>query len=295
MEHSDHMGEKQLHKVPALIMPEPSSQDFPGCGARNPWCQERLRGAAVAGGGVRAMLGGMMIFKGLGAAVLALAINGCAAPAKAFVGGVAAAGTAEGNPVLEKRWETVTARLTRAVPRDEDGRAVRWRMRLAPGPAVNAETLPDGRLSVTEPLLAMTREDGELAAVLAHEMAHVTLRHGRDRATAALLTVMGGAAAGWAIAEHGDSGFGESGAVSTGVIFSLSAAVLLPLRRDQEREADRESVRILRRAGYDPAAAARFWERFAAYRAARGTAKGGLWSAHPPDAERIRLLRELTD
>ena len=92
----------------------------------------------------------------------------------------------------------------------------------------------DGRyVQVTTALMLYAADDAELAAVLAHEFAHNILGH-RDRLDAA------GAARGFF------GGFGRS----AGMI------------RETEAEADRLSVYLLERAGYDPEAAIRFWQRF---------------------------------
>ena len=48
-------------------------------------------------------------------------------------------------------------------------------------PVVNAFALPNGRLYVTRGLLALANDTSEVAAVLSHEIAHVTLRHASQR------------------------------------------------------------------------------------------------------------------
>ncbi|WP_161595924.1 M48 family metallopeptidase [Flavisphingopyxis soli] len=92
----------------------------------------------------------------------------------------------------------------------------------------------DGRyVQVTAPLVDFAREDEELAAVLAHELAHNILRH-RERLDAADI----------------DRGLLQE--------FGRSAR----LTRATETEADRLSVWLLAGAGYDPMAAVRFWTRW---------------------------------
>ncbi len=106
------------------------------------------------------------------------------------------------------------------------------RFQLIPSRRLNA--LADGRyVQVTSAIGEYVEDDQELAAVLAHEFAHNILRH-RDRLDAA------GVARGF---------FGN---------FGRNARLI----RATEAEADRLSVYLLDRAGYDPAAAVRFWSRF---------------------------------
>lgn len=106
------------------------------------------------------------------------------------------------------------------------------RFQILPSPRLNAYA--DGRyVQVTSAVAAYAADDAELAAILAHEFAHNVLRH-RARLDAA--------------------------GVRRGILanFGRNARLI----RETEEEADRLSVWLLARAGYDPAATARFWRRF---------------------------------
>lgn len=106
------------------------------------------------------------------------------------------------------------------------------RFQLIPSRRLNARA--DGRyVQVTTAIAAYVADDAELAAVLAHEFAHNVLRH-RVRL--------------------------DQARVERGVLrnFGRNASRI----RDTEVEADRLSVYLMERAGYDPAAAVRFWSRF---------------------------------
>lgn len=106
------------------------------------------------------------------------------------------------------------------------------RFQLIPSGRLNA--LADGRyVQVTTAIGDYVADDEELAAVLAHELAHNILRH-RVRLDAA--------------------------EVQRGLLgnFGRNARLI----RETESEADRLSIYLLDRAGYDPEAAVRFWERF---------------------------------
>jgi hypothetical protein len=106
------------------------------------------------------------------------------------------------------------------------------RFQLIPSGRMNAEA--DGRyVQVTTALAAYAADDDELASILAHEFAHNLLGH-RVRLDAA----------------HVSRGFFGN--------FGRNAARI----RDTEVEADRYSVYLMDRAGYDPEAAVRFWTRF---------------------------------
>jgi len=116
--------------------------------------------------------------------------------------------------------------------RVEAERGCATRFQLIPSSRLNA--LADGRyVQITTAIGSYVADDDELAAVLAHEFAHNVLRH-RARLDAA------------GVARGFFSGFGRNAR----------------LIRETEAEADRLSVHLLARAGFDPEAPIRFWQRY---------------------------------
>jgi predicted Zn-dependent protease len=65
-----------------------------------------------------------------------------------------------------------------------------WRFRVVDRADANAFALPGGYIYVTSGMLRRTRNDSELAGILAHEITHVTLRHGTNQASKAMLAQM---------------------------------------------------------------------------------------------------------
>jgi predicted Zn-dependent protease len=118
-----------------------------------------------------------------------------------------------------------------------------WTFRVVDEPVVNAFALPGGYVYVTRGLLAHLDSEAELAAVMAHEIGHVTARHGLDqlrRARAAqrrlfLFRVL-------------DPRERHIGLIAAGT----AGALLLRHSREHEHEADDLGLRYLLRAGYDP-------------------------------------------
>lgn len=192
-----------------------------------------------------------------------------------------------------RAWERVTARMAAAVPADRDGRAIQWRFSVRDAEGINARSRPDGRVDVTSATLPFVANDAELAAVLAHEMAHVYCRHGWQRAMESWAVLVGSAALGmiWSSREHDP---GTASAVAGGLFLTVSSTALAARQRDQELEADAVSLDLLRRAGYPPSAAPEFWTRYTSTRSEQKLGKGGWWLPHPPDIIRLRRLRELT-
>ena len=190
------------------------------------------------------------------------------------------------------RWKRVTATLAAAIPADDRGQAVAWRFSVRNALGINARSWPDGRVEVTSGTLTFVKNDAELAAVTAHEMAHVFCRHGLQQAMESWAVILGGAALGAVIAAQ-DGETGTASGVASGTILTVSLTALTARRREQEYEADRVSLDLLRRAGYPTQAAVTFWDRYADHRAGHGLGGGGWWKAHPPDAERVRRLRKM--
>ena len=111
-------------------------------------------------------------------------------------------------------------------------------------PEVNAFALPGGYIYITRGILAYLNSEAELAAVLGHEIGHVTARHAVRQYTAATATGFVGAFIGVA-----------TGIPVTQDLFNtLGNAMLSGYGRDHELESDRLGAEYLARAGYDPQA-----------------------------------------
>lgn len=234
------------------------------------------------------------------AAALCLPLCQCAGPPKqdrefkasTAQGGIQSPAAVPPSAALA-RWARVTPRLAAAAPHDENERPIDWRFSVMDADGRNARSWPDGRVEVTGGMLSFVRTDGELAAVLGHEMAHVVLRHGRTRAAASWAVVLGGAALAVLAHQEGGAGGWESAAMGGGAVFAISLTGLKNWHRSQELAADAASVPLLVKAGYPARSAADFWELYAQARRAEGRTGGGWWKSHPPDADRVARLRAL--
>ena len=142
---------------------------------------------------------------------------------------------------------------------------------------------------VNRGLLQSARNEAELAGVLAHEMAHVAMRHGTHQASKTYLTRSGLGILGGLLGR----GSGSTAKVLNTIGGVGLNAVFLKFSRDDEYEADQVGVQIMANAGYDPRAMADF---FALMRAEQGRDPGKLeqfFSSHPSPANRETRIREL--
>jgi metalloendopeptidase OMA1, mitochondrial len=155
----------------------------------------------------------------------------------------------------------------------------------------NAFALPGGKVGVYTGILPITQNDAGLATVIAHEVAHVSARHGGERISQSLAVQLGGTVLSAALGASGYGGATQDLAMQAyGVGAQLG--VMLPYSRTQELEADRIGLLYMARAGYDPREAIAFWKRFQAYNAKRGGGTPEFLSTHPLDNNRIAQLQK---
>ncbi len=167
-------------------------------------------------------------------------------------------------------------RIASQSARGEAGYTLHFRGGGALGP--NAFALPDGTLILTDELVELAGEDTEMIlGVLAHEIGHVEHNHSlRQIYRAAGVTAL-------IMLVAGDIGSGvEEVLVQGGGLLALSYS------RSAEAEADRHSVELMMKAGFDPTAIARFFELLETKLDDRGGAS--IFSTHPSTPERRKVI-----
>jgi predicted Zn-dependent protease len=194
---------------------------------------------------------------------------------------VAAFGGEYGAPEAKRLLAEVSARLSPATDRPDET----YEITLLNSPVPNAFALPSGRLYVTRGLLALANDTAEIAAVLAHEIAHVSLRHAAARSELQARSDLVSRVA--ADVLHDPEGGATMRDQARFTVASFSRA--------QELEADEIGVKTLAKAGYDPYGAARFLQslgRSAGVKATsgdKGPSSPDMLATHPSTPERIAL------
>jgi beta-barrel assembly-enhancing protease len=150
----------------------------------------------------------------------------------------------------------------------------------------NAFAAPGGFVFITKGLIAMTRSEDELAGALAHEVAHVNLKHGLGTISSARK----GEVVGIILAEAGkNSGVGYVSKLTglfEGMITDVSKTLLSKgYSRDSELAADALGAEIAKRAGYDPRGLSRMIARLGSV-----PSKIGMLKTHPSPQERVQKL-----
>lgn len=167
-----------------------------------------------------------------------------------------------------------------------------YEVHLADLDIANAWCAPGGKIMVFEGLwdpkkgLVEKGNETELAAVLAHEMAHANARHVTEAISRNMAIMLAGTAATTAI--HAGAGSQAAGMFNRAASFGVN--LYFPIySRENEREADRIGLMYMAKAGYDPRVAVKLW--------GRASKKKGesysIFASHPPSGERARYLKEI--
>ena len=151
-------------------------------------------------------------------------------------------------------------------------------------PTVNAFALPGGYLYVTRGLLALANDESEIAAVLAHEIAHVAANHGIERSRKAKAADLAERAVNEVVSNN----------VAGKVAKASTARRLSSFSQAQELQADAIGIKTIGKAGFDPFASARFlvsMKQFANWRSALNVNEPDMSSSHPSTPRRLELAR----
>ena len=169
-------------------------------------------------------------------------------------------------------------RIGQNLVRNSDAR-VPFTIKVLDNEEVNAFALPGGFFYVDSGLILAADNEAELAAVMAHEIAHVAARHATKNMTksdiwnlASIPLMFVGGPAGYAIAE----------------IASIAVPMtFLKFSRDAEREADLLGLEYDYAAGYDPQAFVQFFEKLNVEEKTKHNKLAKMFSTHPMNADRV--------
>jgi predicted Zn-dependent protease len=187
-------------------------------------------------------------------------------------------------PAAEQYLNQVLAKLAAA----DETPSPAYRVTILNSPVVNAFALPSGNIYVTRGLLALANDTSEVAAVMAHEIGHVTARHAMQREEAMKTSELRSKVTRQLQSRERSE-----------EVTAFDKLSLASFTRQQEFDADLISVRNLGRAGYDPYGASRFLQALSRSTAMRAALLGNrasdqqpdIMSTHPSTQERIERAR----
>lgn len=182
----------------------------------------------------------------------------------------------------EEHLQSIFRRLVDACGRKKE---LEFTLTVVEDRTVNAFALPGGYIFVHTGLLSFAESDGEIAGVLAHEIAHVDRKHGMNR----LKRQVGMAFLLQLVLKKSDA---KEDLNKLGTI-AINLAQL-GYSREEEFEADRYGVYFMEKAGFDREEILNFWERIMEQSGGReDPALLYLFSTHPPTSERIKRIKAL--
>ncbi len=191
----------------------------------------------------------------------------------------------------DRRLTNMVQRVANRIAK-ASGEPFQWEVILIESDQKNAWCMPGGKMAVYTGILPVLRTEAALAAVLGHEVAHATLRHGLKGYARAVKTKMTGLLVGGAVLLGGEilcktekcKQLSRVGALATGFAAQFFDR---KFSRGNETNADKEGQILMARAGYDPREAPKVWGRMSQ----SGGAKPPEWmSTHPADERRQRNL-----
>lgn len=154
---------------------------------------------------------------------------------------------------------------------------------------LNAFAVPGGPVWINRGVLDAADNEAQVAGVLAHEIAHVAGRHSAKQVTKSMWTT-GLLLAVGAMASRSDDWRAQ--AINLGAS-ATAGTVMLKFSRNDEKAADRDGVRLLEQAGYDPRGLLEFMEMLDAQQVRSPNAVARFLSTHPAPRDRVRDLTAL--
>ena len=191
-------------------------------------------------------------------------------------------GLVETQPLLDRYINDLGLRLLAGI----DNRVRDYRFFIVRDDAVNAFALPGGYIGINRGLILQARTQHQLASVMAHEIAHVRLRHGMDMmergrslGNAAMMAMLAGLLLG-----------GVDSQVGAAVLYggvAGSEQAMVNFTRDNEYEADRFAVELMRSAGFDTRGVAEFFGIMASLSGSSELGSIEYLRTHPVNSNRV--------
>jgi MAF protein len=182
------------------------------------------------------------------------------------------------DPLIQKRAEDIGKKIVSVCDRKD----IDYHFQVLEDEEINAVSLPGGFVYVNRGLIDKVSNDDELAAVLAHEVAHIVARHSIKKLQAImgynLLRIL-------VAATPQAAGVGDAADVAF-------TELLLGYARDDELLADQLSTRYLKLAGYNPRAMIMFLEKLEDINRRKPLKPRTYFKTHPYVPDRIRIVKQ---
>ncbi|SFH12688.1 Peptidase family M48 [Palleronia marisminoris] len=189
------------------------------------------------------------------------------------------------NRSYEQALQSVSMRLLNASAVEHDG----WEIEVFASPQINAFALPGGKIGVYEGMFDVVQNEAQLAAIVGHEIGHLSAEHAQKRMSAQIARNAGLRIVSFFL---NVGGVEYSAEIAAALGLGLDYGLLLPYSRDQEIEADALGLTTMSDAGFNPQEAVTLWQRMQAANANRAPE---FLATHPTPASRIREIEEILE
>lgn len=187
------------------------------------------------------------------------------------------------NKAQTQRIRNIGKRIAIAANRKD----FNWEFNLVDDKQVNAFCMPGGKVVVYTGILAIAKNDDQLATVMSHEIAHALARHGAERMSQQYvsnsLQTLGNVIVGATAPEY-------TNAFNMAYGYGSQLGVMLPYSRSQEYEADEIGIHLMKKAGYNISEAVEFWKNM---QKSKSSQQPEFLSTHPHDENRIKRISEI--
>jgi beta-barrel assembly-enhancing protease len=183
------------------------------------------------------------------------------------------------------RVDTYVNALGRRLADKAPGERYPYSFKVVDDKAINAFALPGGPIYINRGVIEAADNESQLAGVMAHEIAHVALRHGTNQASKASAAQVPLAILGGLIGSDSTA----KAVAQLGASFAVNS-VLLKYSRSAESQADILGTQILYDAGYDPRAMGQFFQKIEAQQQGSGPVE--FFSNHPSPDNRIERVNQ---
>lgn len=193
-----------------------------------------------------------------------------------------AAGVLNKNPATTDRVRNIANKLIAQVGVFRtDALSWDWQVNVITDETVNAWCMPGGKIVVYTGIIdSLKLTDGELAAVMGHEISHALKEHSREQASQDALKNIG------IFAVSQIAGLGDLGTAA--LALAAQYTISLPFSRSHETEADHMGTELMARAGYNPYEAVNIWKKMSEL---SGASVPEIMSTHPSHETRIKDLQ----
>lgn len=186
------------------------------------------------------------------------------------------------DPEVTRYMQTILDRLSKNIP----SQPFPFSINVIKNPSINAFATPGGYLFINTGLILAMEHEAEVAAVMSHEMAHITQRHiARQIENSRIIGILSaiGALAGAFLG-------GEAGTAAVAGSLAAGETALLKYGREDENEADQVGMNYLKKSGYNVAGFVSSFQKMSKKQWTMGSTLPVYLSTHPNLQERIRNM-----